>query len=95
MKNLSTIVKKDLKGYFDQPTGYILIVIFSAVSAYLFFFVSGFNDTSEASVRELFNITIFVCYSPKKHFPPRLENSWIAQNDHRRLTNPNLFSKKF
>ena len=56
MKNLSTIVKKDLKGYFDQPTGYILIVIFSAVSAYLFFFVSGFNDTSEASVRELFNI---------------------------------------
>ena len=28
MKNLSTIVKKDLKGYFDQPTGYILIVIF-------------------------------------------------------------------
>jgi len=56
MKNLTTIIKKDLKGYFDQPTGYVLIVIFSAVSAYLFFFVSGFNDTSEASVRELFTI---------------------------------------
>ena len=56
MKNLTTIIKKDLKGYFDQPTGYVLIVIFSAVSAYLFFFVSGFNDTSEASVRDLFTI---------------------------------------
>ncbi|MBN19394.1 MAG: hypothetical protein CL758_07985 [Chloroflexi bacterium] len=56
MKNLLTIVKKDLKGYFDQPTGYILIVIFAAISSYLFFFVSGFNDTSEASVRELFNL---------------------------------------
>ena len=26
-----TLIRKDLKGYFDQPTGYILIVIFVAM----------------------------------------------------------------
>ena len=54
MRSLFPLVKKDLRGYFDQPTGYILIVIFIGVISYLFFFVSAFNTTSEASVRDLF-----------------------------------------
>ena len=54
MRSLIPLVKKDLRGYFDQPTGYILIVIFVGVISYLFFFVSEFNRTSEASVRGLF-----------------------------------------
>ena len=56
MNSLIPLVKKDLRGYFDQPTGYILIVIFVGVISYLFFFVSAFNSTSEASVRDLFTL---------------------------------------
>ncbi len=56
MRSLIPLVKKDLRGYFDQPTGYILIVIFVGVISYLFFFVSDFNRTSEASVRDLFSL---------------------------------------
>ncbi|MCH8205505.1 MAG: Gldg family protein [Chloroflexi bacterium] len=56
MRSLIPLVKKDLRGYFDQPTGYILIVIFVGVISYLFFFVSAFNRTSEASARDLFTI---------------------------------------
>ena len=56
MRSLIPLVKKDLRGYFDQPTGYILLVIFVGVISYLFFFVSDFNRTSEASVRDLFTL---------------------------------------
>ena len=53
---LFALIRKDIKGYFDQPTGYILLVIFVAVISYLFFFVTPFSTTSEASVRDLFSI---------------------------------------
>ena len=59
MRSLIPLVKKDLRGYFDQPTGYILIVIFVGVISFFFFFVSGisaFSRTSEASVRDLFTM---------------------------------------
>ena len=56
MRSLYALVKKDLKGYFDQPTGYVLIVIFAGVLSYLFFFVTPFSTTSEASTRDLFTI---------------------------------------
>ena len=52
--SLLALIRKDLKGYFDQPIGYLILVIFVGVASYLFFFVSQFNTTSEASVRELF-----------------------------------------
>ena len=50
------LIRKDLKGYFDQPTGYILLVIFVGAISYLFFFVSPFRNNAEASVRDLFNL---------------------------------------
>ena len=56
MRSLIPLVKKDLRGYFDQLTGYILIVVFVFAISFLFFRVSAFNTTSEASVRDLFFI---------------------------------------
>ena len=46
------LVVKDLKGYFDQPTGYILLVILAATLSFLFFREALL--TSEASLRPLF-----------------------------------------
>ena len=48
------LIKKDLKGYFDQPTGYILIVVFVALISYWFFRTSFL--TLEASLRPLFTV---------------------------------------
>ena len=53
MRSLFALVRKDLKGYLDQPTGYILIVVFAGVVSYLFFF-TPLGVSSEASTRNLF-----------------------------------------
>ena len=37
MKQLLTILKKDLRSYFDQPTGYILNIIFIVAIVFMFF----------------------------------------------------------
>ncbi len=52
MSSLLVLVRKDLKGYFDQPTGYILLVIFAGVTSYLFF--EAALTSGEASLRPLF-----------------------------------------
>ena len=52
------LIKKDLKGYFDQPTGYILVIIFVVVLPYGFF-QSAFL-TLEASLRPLFAVDFIV-----------------------------------
>ena len=54
MRSLLALVKKDLKGYFDQPTGYILIVIFVGLLSYWFF--DAAIPTGEASLRALFDV---------------------------------------
>jgi ABC-type uncharacterized transport system involved in gliding motility auxiliary subunit len=51
MQQFFALLRKDLKGYFDQPTGYILLVIFVGVNSYLFF-RSAIN-AEEASLRPL------------------------------------------
>ena len=56
MRSFLALVKKDLKGYFDQPTGYILIVGFVALLSWSFF-LSAFI-TSEASLRPLFTVDL-------------------------------------
>lgn len=58
MRSLLALVRKDLKGYFDQPTGYILIVGFVALLSWSFF-RSAFL-TSEASLRPLFTVDFAV-----------------------------------
>ena len=59
MRSFFSLLKKDLKGYFDQPTGYILLVIFLAVASALFFF-RGVQAVEEASLRPLFGIMPFL-----------------------------------
>ena len=54
MRAFYALVRKDLKGYFDQPTGYVLLVIFVGVSAYIFFQTA--IETEEASLRPLFSL---------------------------------------
>ena len=51
MTSFFTLVRKDLKSYFDQPTGYILLVIFSGIVSFLFF--RTVINTQEASLRPL------------------------------------------
>ena len=54
MGSIFAVVKKDLKGYFDQPTGYILLVIFAALLAGL-----GFRQlfiAPEASMRAIISL---------------------------------------
>ncbi len=54
MRTFAALVRKDLKGYFDQPTGFILLVIFVSVAAYMFFRTALI--TQEASMRPLFTL---------------------------------------
>jgi len=61
-----SLLKKDLKGYLDQPTGYILLIIFVSLNAFLFFRTT--LTTSEASLVALFStlpwvLVIFVSAS--------------------------------
>ncbi len=58
MRSFHALIRKDLKGYFDQPTGYILIVVFLALLSWSFF-RSAFL-TSEASLRPLFTVNFAV-----------------------------------
>lgn len=58
MRSLLALVRKDLKGYFDQPTGYILIVGFVALLSWSFF--NSIFITSEASLRPLFTVDFAV-----------------------------------
>ncbi len=51
---LFALVKKDVRGYFDQPAAYILIVPFVAVLSWVYF--SSANLVAEASLRQLFTV---------------------------------------
>ena len=53
-KPFITLIRKDLKGYFDQPTGYILIVIFVAMLSWAFFKTALLMG--ETSLRPLFSV---------------------------------------
>ena len=52
--SLFAIVRKDLRAYFDQPTGYILIVVFVALLSWWFFRTTILS--LEASLRPLFSV---------------------------------------
>ena len=60
LRNIRTIVKKELRGYFDHPTAYILLVVFLAINLFLFFrnvFVAG-----QASLRSMFGLMPWVLF---------------------------------
>jgi ABC-2 type transport system permease protein len=54
MGNIWTIARKELRGYFDHPTAYILLVVFLGINSF-FFFRSAFL-VSEASLRPMFDM---------------------------------------
>ena len=55
MRNrIIALVKKELKGYFDSPTAYVLLVVWLAAASF-FFFRTAFT-TNEASLRPLFDL---------------------------------------
>ncbi|MBM3948286.1 MAG: hypothetical protein FJ312_03410 [SAR202 cluster bacterium] len=64
MRTYLALIRKDLKAYFDQPTGYVLLILFVGILSYTFFrgafFVRGAFVTDEASLRPLFDILPFV-----------------------------------
>ena len=52
------LIKKDLKGYFDQPTGYILLVVFVSILSWSFFKAALL--LGEASLRPLFSVNFAI-----------------------------------
>ena len=56
--SLFALVRKDLRAYFDQPTGYILIVVFVALLSWWFFRTTIL--TLEASLRPLFSVNFAI-----------------------------------
>ena len=52
MRAFAALIKKDLRGYFDQLTGYVFLCAFVGVSSHLFF--QNVNATQEVSLRPLF-----------------------------------------
>ena len=58
MRSLLALIRKDLKSYFDQPTGYILLVVFVMALSWSFF--RSVFLTDEASLRALFTVDFTV-----------------------------------
>ena len=54
MRSLFALIKKDFKGYFDQPIGYILVVVFVGLLSWSFFRAAFLS--AEASLRPLFSV---------------------------------------
>jgi len=60
MNTFLALLRKDLKGYFDQPTGYVLLVIFVGVVSWLFFRTALAAGSQDASLRALFDALPFI-----------------------------------
>src|SRR3990172_9442967 len=54
IRGIRALIKKELAGYFDSPTAYILLVVWSVAASYFFFRVAFLSN--EASIRPLFEI---------------------------------------
>jgi ABC-2 type transport system permease protein len=54
MRNVWTIVRKELRGYFDHPTAYVLLVVFLAINC--FFYFRSALLLGEASLRPMFDL---------------------------------------
>lgn len=87
LHSFGVLVKKDLKGYFDQPIGYILLIIF--VSALSYFFFRDILVTKEAGLTPLFSTYLPVLMAV---FVPAATMRLIAE-EHRDGTLEILFTQ--
>ena len=64
MTNITTILKKEFKSYFNSPIAYIFITFFLGISAWLFF--RGFFLVNQAEMRGFFGLMpwIFMFFIP-------------------------------
>jgi len=64
MSRIWTIARREVRALFDQPTGYVLLIVFLAINAFLYFrnaFLTG-----SASLRPMLDIMpwIFLFFVP-------------------------------
>ena len=54
IKNTLTIAKREFRSFFDQPTAYILLVVFLAAN--FFFYFKSVYLSGEATLRPMFDL---------------------------------------
>ena len=54
MRNILTIAKRELRGYFSSPVAFVFIVIFLLLSGFFTFMVGGFFERGEANLQAFF-----------------------------------------
>ena len=66
MTNITAILKKEFRSYFNSPIAYIFITFFLGISAWWFFFFSGFFLVNQAEMRSFFGLMpwIFLFFIP-------------------------------
>lgn len=66
MNSIITIVKKELKNYFNSPIAYICVIFFLFLSSALFFWGFGFFLRNQADMRVFFSLMpwIFLFFAP-------------------------------
>jgi ABC-2 type transport system permease protein len=66
MRRLGSVIRKELRGYFNSPIAYIVIVAFLVISSVWFFVVQDFFGTDIASLRGYYGIMpiVFVILIP-------------------------------
>lgn len=56
MRNIKTILKKELQTFFNTPVAYIVLTLFLVFSGVVFFFLGGFLQQNFASLRSYFTL---------------------------------------
>ncbi len=54
LRNIKTIAKREIAGYFSSPVAFVFIVIFLLLSGFFTFMVAGFFDRGEANLMPFF-----------------------------------------
>src|SRR5438094_1199584 len=54
MRNIITIAKRELRGYFSSPVAFVFIVIFLLLSGFFTFMVGGFFERGQANLDTFF-----------------------------------------
>lgn len=55
MKNVLTIFKRELRGYFATPVAYVFIVVFLILNGWITFSLAGFYEQERADLQGFFN----------------------------------------